>query len=334
MRYEKAEILLSVALRLHQTRIGLTLDEIASEFGVSRRTAERWRDAIERTFPQFEQANPGERPKRWRLPSGTLSRVIAFRPEEITGLQSAADLLRRENLDEQAATIDDVTAKLKSLIPERDSARIEPDLEALLEAEGLAMRPGHRPNIHPEVLENLREAIKACLKTRLHYRSRETGELSRQLVCPYGFLYGNRHYLVAYSLNPQVRRYRLFSLSNIERVEVTEWPYERREDFSLKDYAENSFGVFQEEPFDVVWRFMPEVAADAREFRFHPTQIIDEEADGSVIVRFRAGGELEMCWHLMTWGDAVEVIIPASLRKRLKATANMVAMGARKRKKH
>jgi WYL domain len=63
--------------------------------------------------------------------------------------------------------------------------------------------------------------------------------------------------------------YRLFSLANIERAEITESSFQRREDFSLQRFAERSFGVFQEEPFDVVWRFSPKAAADARQFLFH-----------------------------------------------------------------
>jgi hypothetical protein len=39
--------------------------------------------------------------------------------------------------------------------------------------------------------------------------------------------------------------------------------------FSLREYAERSFGVFQEKPLDVVWKFSPKVAPDAREFLFH-----------------------------------------------------------------
>ena len=126
------------------------------------------------------------------------------------------------------------------------------------------------------------------VKIRIHYRARGTLELSHQIVCPYGFLYGNRHYLVAYSMNPEIRDYRLFSLANIETVEVLDFPFERRPDFSLKEYAERSFGVFQEEPFDVVWRFSSDAAPDAREFLFHPTQTMEDQPDGSLIVRFRA----------------------------------------------
>lgn len=66
----------------------------------------------------------------------------------------------------------------------------------------------------------------------------------------------------------------------------------------------------------VHWRFKPEVAEDAADFVFHPTQVTSWAEDGSHHVRFTAGGLQEMDWHLCSWGDGVEVIEPASLRNR------------------
>ena len=39
--------------------------------------------------------------------------------------------------------------------------------------------------------------------------------------------------------------------------------------------------------------------------------------DGSLVVRFRAGGLVEMANHLATWGDTVEVLSPPELRRKL-----------------
>ena len=63
----------------------------------------------------------------------------------------------------------------------------------------------------------------------------------------------------------------------------------RGEDFDLLAYAAQSFGVFQEEPIDVVLRFEPEAADDAARWMFHPTQRVEREPGGSLIVRFRSG---------------------------------------------
>ena len=75
------------------------------------------------------------------------------------------------------------------------------------------------------------------------------------------------------------------------------------------------------------WAAAPPAAArDAAEFLFHPNQEIEPQKDGSLIVRFRAGGLLEMSWHLFTWGNEVEVIKPKRLaeilRKQIEALAD------------
>jgi hypothetical protein len=44
------------------------------------------------------------------------------------------------------------------------------------------------------------------------------------------------------------------------------------------------------------------MAEHAKAFLFHPTQIIEVHPDGSVTVRFRASGHLEMCWHFIHVG--------------------------------
>ena len=59
---------------------------------------------------------------------------------------------------------------------------------------------------------------------------------------------------------------------------------------------------------------LPAAAAQARGYVFHPTQVLEDEPDGSLTVRFKAAGHLEMAWHLYQWGDCVEVLAPDRLR--------------------
>ena len=48
-----------------------------------------------------------------------------------------------------------------------------------------------------------------------------------------------------------------------------------------------------------------------------PDQSIEENGDGSLTVRFRAGGIDEMCRHLFTWGESVSVERPVCRQWRL-----------------
>ena len=105
VRYEKAETILRIAPDMQGTAEGLSLEDIQRNYSdkpLSRRTAERLRDAIERVFPQTQQANPGELPKRWRLPVGTVSGFASVSAEELADLAAGVSLLRRENMLVQA----------------------------------------------------------------------------------------------------------------------------------------------------------------------------------------------------------------------------------------
>ena len=311
MRYEKFEDLLQLVLEMQARRGGVSLDDIQERFSVGRRTAMRMKDSVMRVFPQVDEMTADDRRKRWRIPAGVINRLIAFTPEELADLEAAAQILKRDNLNEAAANLEDLSTKLKALMESGIARRVEPDLEALLEAEGLAMRPGPKPRISSLVLENLRESIKACEKVEIRHRNRATKRLRSRVVCPYGFLYGNRHYLIAY--DEGAKDYRKFALPNIEEVHGSGNYFERDEDFSIAEYAEASFGVYSSDPFDVVWKFAPEIAEDIKQYSFHPQQNMKQEKDGSVLVEFRAGGILEMAWHLYKWGRHVEVIKPKEL---------------------
>ena len=256
----------------------------------SRRTAERLRDAVESLFPQIERANPGEVPKRWRLPGGTLGALVGVSADELADLNTSISVLRRENMDAQALSLERILSKMQALMKRAAKARVEPDLEALIEAEGLATRPGPRPTIDLNILGRLRQAIITRRKVRLHYTYRGSGKRGYQVVQPYGFLYGKRHYLVAWSEVDRAKDFRSFALSNVERVELLAQTFTRKRGFSIQKYAERSFGVFQEEPVDVVWKFSTKAAPDAAEFLFHPDRVLEPQSDGSLVVHFAPGG--------------------------------------------
>lgn len=320
MRHAKAELLLRLALDLQGTAEGMTLDDIRERYGegkrLSRRTAERLRDAAERLIPQLEQANPGEVPKRWRIPGGGLGGLAQITAPELAALQTAIKSLDKRNMSGPAKELGDLHRKLAAQLRPDVQRRLAPDADFLANADGLATHPGPHVRVPDDIIAILQNAMLVDHCVKLHYLARETGKKSHQLVAPYGFLYGHRPYLVAYNLGTE--GYRLFSLANVLKVEDSGQSFKRDPKFTLTDYASHSFGVYQEKAVDVVWRFKPEVAQEARHFVFHPSQKVSQRKDGSLIVRFQAGGLLEMCWHLFVWGDGVEIIEPKKLRILMK----------------
>ena len=319
MRHEPAERILQLACAMQGSRLGLSLSDIESQFRVGRRTAQRLRDAVLRVYPQTEALTDSEQRPRWRIPSTGIVTPGALAAEDIVDLEATARLLRQRNLRKRASALENIARKLKAALPASAQTRLAPDIEVLLEAEGLAMRSGPRPIIREEVVDTIRLAIKQGNELYVHYRSPHSRRSSGRRLHPYGFLLGKQHYLVGVSPDRHPGEARLFALAHIRRVNCLETTFLRDPSFSLQKFAERSFGVFQEEPQDIVWKFSPAVAEAVAEYAFHPSQTIRQQKDGSVLVSFRAGGLMEMCWHLYTWGANVEVVAPVALRDLMKS---------------
>jgi predicted DNA-binding transcriptional regulator YafY len=287
--------------------VGVSLDQIQQAFDVGVRTAERMRDAALRLLPDVEEYRDDEGRKRWRaseLPRG----MPALSAGDVASLQAAADMMENAGRHEQAATLRRLADMLLALQSAAARRRIEPDLELLMEAEGMVHRVGPVVKVAPDVLRTIRDAILRSTVLRIAYLARGRSRPQLLDIEPYGILHGIRSYLVGKGVG--MPDYRHFRLNGIGEIALTNTPFVRDPAFDLTEYRCQFFGSFREPPVDNVWRFKPEVAGIAAEYLFHPKQTSERLDDGSLVVRFRAGGRQEMAWHLMTWGDGVEIILP------------------------
>lgn len=204
--------------------------------------------------------------------------------------------------------------KVRALVPPEKGTGLSVDEEALLEALGHAARPGPKPAAIREVDAAIYEALKGPFLLRIPYRKRVQAKPVDRIVAPHGL----RRYLVARdTAKPPSVPLQHYRVEEITEAEVLPESFEFDAGFDIRQQAERGFGSYESsaEYGDVVWRFSPEAAAHARRFVFHPTQTVEEERDGSFLVRFRASGLLEMCWHLYSWGTSVEVLQPRKLRE-------------------
>jgi predicted DNA-binding transcriptional regulator YafY len=324
MRHDKATILLDLARRLAGSAEGLTLDEMAEAIGAGRRTAERMRDALWALFPQMEDVADGSS-KRFRIPSGLDGLFQSPTTEELLELTKAAEALRQAGAEPRARTLQSLERKIRSAMRSAALRRVAPDVEALVRAETIAVQAGPRPYEDEHLIADLRQALMAMSAVRFVYHGGSTPGAVRT-VAPYGLMFGRANYLVAAEIGgPEAHRTepRNWRLDRIKDLEVLGARAAPPEDFDLDAYANRSFGIYQDAVEDVVLRAPPHGAADALGWRFHPSQRIEPQPDGSVVVRLRASGMLELAWHLFSWGDKIEIVAPdrlkAVMRRELEA---------------
>ncbi len=317
MAFLKAQELLRLAM-LATGRRGVTLEDIQEEFSCSERTAQRMTFALQAVFPQTDYAIGEDRRARWNIPARAIAPLLTPSSEELVALAEAITQLDHAGMPKEAAHARSLERKVRALIPPDKGTKLDVDKEAILEALGNAARPGPQPAADEDVVEAIYEALKGPNLLRIIYRRRDEDEPSERIVAPHGLLLGVRRYLVARDTakdpNTNLRHYRV---EEIYEAEMLAGSFEIDPGFNLKRHAEKGFGSYESEREfgEVVWRFRPDAAAQARRFVFHPTQSTEEGEDGSLTVRFMASGFLEMTWHLYQWGDAVEVLAPPPLRE-------------------
>jgi predicted DNA-binding transcriptional regulator YafY len=316
MRHEKAALLLDLARRLSSSAEGLTLDEMAEAMAVGRRTAERMRDAVWDLFPQMEELPDGAA-KRFRIAGGLDGLFQTPTKEELLELSKAASALQASGAGPRARTLETLERKIRAAMRSASLARIVPDLEALVQSETIAVQAGPRPFEDEALIAVVRQALMAMKPLRFTYWGGSRPGARRE-VTPYGLMFGRSNYLVAAELvgakngGAEPRNWRLGRIRDIEVLERMAAP---PPGFDLPSYAGRSFGIYQEDVEDVVLRILPDGAEEALSWRFHPTQQVELQPDGSVVVTFRSSGMRELAWHLFTWRDQVEILAPVRLRE-------------------
>ena len=195
MRHEKAGRLLELARMLAGTAEGLTLDEMAQRLGVGRRTAERMRDAVRDVFPQLEEVDDPPT-RRFRIPAGLDGLFQAPTAEELAALNAAGEMFAQQGAHGRAGALRSLEQKVLSATRAAARRRLAPDLEALLQAETIAVQAGPRPFEDEAVLSGVREALKSMSALRFRYEGGKTPGRVRE-VTPFGLLFGRSNYLVA-----------------------------------------------------------------------------------------------------------------------------------------
>ncbi len=305
-RYSRVSDILDLAIFMSSKMQGVTLNEIAERYNVSRRTAERMRDSLTCIFPSVDEIETEDNQKHWGFINYSISQFVTFSPKEIANIeQCERRTTNREMKEELGRTVEKIKA-----FNRKHATTVENNIELYMQTEGYAVRQMPQYKINVRSLETIREALQQSKMVEGIYHGK------RRLIEPLGMIYGSKIYLVAREKAKGKDIYN-YLLHKFEDLKLTEKTFEKG-DFNLQEYTNQSFGVYHGEILDVKLSFSPELAPEAKEFNFHPTQKIKEESDGSLTVSFKASGSLEIIWHVFKWGSGCKILAPKSLKDEYK----------------
>jgi predicted DNA-binding transcriptional regulator YafY len=212
--------------------------------------------------------------------------------------------------------LDNLLAKIKGALDDGEKHRIGPDLEPLIKFQTTLFQPGPRVDIEAEALAAVQQAMISGNCLEFDYLPGDADDTKWRRVIPLGMIHGPTTYLVGKfpdrEIDPAI--FRLDRMSNARPSEVIGVP---PDDWNLEVWMEQSASIWREEEYDIVLRVMPDGVERARNWCFHPRQVIEEDGDG-LIVRFRAGGLWQIADHVFTWRGELVIVGPEELKVEMR----------------
>jgi predicted DNA-binding transcriptional regulator YafY len=192
--------------------------------------------------------------------------------------------------------------------------------------QAVSVKEDPRVIMDAEVFATLEEAVRESRVVGFKYRKPGAGRWLERRVRPYHLrAVGGGWYLFGYDERRKAER--TFALARMREVEATGERFERPESFSAEGWLQGSFGVFgdrNDKEKRVKLRFDPFAAQFVRERNWHGSQVIEEETDGGLVLTLRLGSIAEVERWVLSWGEHVEVLAPAALRRRIGRVAEMM----------
>jgi predicted DNA-binding transcriptional regulator YafY len=176
------------------------------------------------------------------------------------------------------------------------------------------------------VLEVVAAALRENRELELQYRKLEAKHPELRRVQPYSLIcIENQWYLRAWDL---VRRgLRTFHLGRVIRAKKLPHHFKRQNGFDVNEAFLDSIGVFVgTQPEEIIVRFTGWAATVAAERIWHSSQAVRTRDDETVEIKLKVEVNPEFERWLWSWGDAVDIVSPVSLRDKIRAAHQRAAV--------
>jgi predicted DNA-binding transcriptional regulator YafY len=299
----------------------LTIDDLAGRTGVTTRTIRRDLEALQEAgFPLFDEVHEGKR--YWTLEQRAFRRLddTGFNLAELSALyftRTLAECLAatpfqqdvRNAFDKLAAALTPGMRQFLDRLPLAIQAKADPGVRAVPGAgtDGASAKPDPR-------VAQLLDATLHHRRVEMRYHSFSSNREKAYSIEPQRLVFAQGDlYLLAFV--PEYNELRTFAVGRIRGLSLTE---ERFEPQALADDAfAHSLGVHHGTPELVEIAFDPQMGRYVRDRVWHPSQQIEEQADGGLVLRLTVSND----WALRSWilgfGPLAHVRLPRALAAQI-----------------
>jgi len=286
----------------------LRATDLAAQFEVSVRTAYRDLDFLRDEWRVPLEYDHHEGTYVLTEPMGTLP-LVSISQGELLALYFAEKVLRQYRGTPFEPDLLSAFRKMQELLP--DEVRVSP--ASLDEYLSLDLGPIHAPDA--QVFKEVLGAQRARRVALIRYKSLSSNRTTNRRIHPYHVFNLRGNWYVA-ARDERHKEVRDFALHRIRRVTPTTETYEIARDFDFARYAAQAFSIEKGgKAVEVAIRFAPRQARWIRERKWHRTARMQEEIDGSLVLRLKVPITSELQRWVLQFGAEAEVVSPAALRR-------------------
>ena len=289
---------------------GVTIRHMAGLTGVTTRTIRRDLDAIQEAgFALYDEVFDGE--KRWKLRTRPF-RVLddnSFTLGEVAALYLSRTLMECLSGTPFAEELAQAFGKLERTLGSRTRAFLD-RLPTVIQAKASPASKRTQAYEH-KTIAKLLDAMLNQRRVAMRYHSFSSGQEKMYRVDPYRLIYGHGGlYLFAYVAN--YSQIRTFAVDRIRRLALLEDLFDVRENLDAAAFP-HSLGIHHGEPERVEIEFSADVAPYIEERVWHPSQVIDRQNDGSLVISFEVCTDAALRSWVLGYGPAARVRAPNHL---------------------
>jgi len=295
---------------------GITLKDLAEQFGVDERTIRRDLSALIKSgLPILEMTEAHGR-KLWYIHENPLA------PAQFNFEEAAAFYLGHRFLTPlvNSSLWEAAQSGLKKIRQQLGTEYVR-ILDQLLETFHESTTGWSDYSQQSEIITTLMMACEEERETAIRYRSLTATEEQCYTIHPYALITQvGTLYVIGFSCkNNEIRTWKLNRIAEAERLPGK---FKKPKDFDADAYRRRGFGVFvfnDESVQRVRIKVDRWLARYVQEHHWHETQQFEKQADGGVIVQFEVVPTHELVNWILKLGRHAEVLEPPSLRQEVQA---------------
>jgi predicted DNA-binding transcriptional regulator YafY len=309
----------------------VTIDDLAERTGVSTRTIRRDLEALQAAgFPLFDEVHEGK--KYWTLEHRAFRRLddTGFTLAELTAIYFSRSLVEclaatpfqrdvRSAFDKLAGALTPGMRQFLDRLPLVIQAKAEPGSQSIGDDPSTPATASRQSAPRSARLAQLVDATLNHRRAIMCYHSFSSDREKEYQVEPYRLVFAQGgFYLVAYV--PEYNALRTFAVDRIQSLSLTE---EHFKPVDLPaDAFENSLGVNQGTPERIELVFEPRIARHIKERVWHPSQHLEETADGKLTMTLFVCNDFALRSWILGFGPLARVISPPELVRQIQDEAD------------